>query len=1075
MQRFLRLVFCTGLLLVSATVFAQPSLEKMQRKLAVEKQNTARSFYKFELNAKMRTQAGLLLSPDMAVQKNNLQTWLADKLALRQGTDAFMQRQQATDYAGTKISKLQQFYKGIKVEHGVISAVDINNRVRLLQMEFYPVPNDLPAAPVLNEDAALQKAIRFVGARQYVWEASTDNNPDYEKPVGELVIVEDIFNDIGKMCLAYKFNIFASEPLSRAYIYVDAITGKVVFKDAIIKHLSNERKSFARSNRTSFPEINKYSKTLNQSQPDKTSGLISRPTIKGTSNDFGTADTRYSGQVFLIGDSVGPGNYRLYETLAGDSTKIHTLNAQNNVMPLPANSLIEFSDNNNVWSAAEYAVGTNDAMLDAHWGAEQVVSYWWNIHGRKSYDNNRGILFNVCHYNAAYNNAFWNGKAMFYGDGSGIGGFDAVVSLDVAGHEIGHAICEKTAALVYARESGGLNEGFSDIWGACIDNYVQPTISPLTKSPFQIGDEIMLNGRPALRDMSNPKSEKQPDTYKDIANFWKDVSVEGCPVPLDANDQCGVHINSGVLNKWFYLITKGGNGTNGNGFNYQVDSMGFLKTEKIAYYTEMILTPNSGYEAARIASLNAVAILGASANGVGITGADSANIIKAWKAVGVLSDTIYNISNTPIFSTNDFKSIGVGQYGYVWAGTANNGLYKYDGKTWQKAPVLTNHNIADIKPDWQGGIWIGQYGRTGAQAITGGIDYFPDTSFTNTHHWGSFDGVPTRNVRSIFINNDTSRTTDPLLTKLDTFRRVWCAAMADITAGISRPGYVGRGRQNGVDTPFRKIVNGMDVNNGLVQTIGGYRKEVWAFAPNNFGHSQLLRYNVADTSFIGYVDETNSTLPAGFTAKAIYFDSVGKKWWIGMLNGGVYIYDIINPGWTQINFTTIFPAGTFINNNAITGDIRGNIYIGTTNGYVFFGSPNSSVILNPNDSTQYKRFTTIDGLPSNNVKAIAVDYRAARLLLATDNGIAFRYILCSECINTGPVYTLFPGNWNTPSIWNTGEVPGLNSNVIIKHNVVVTEDANCNSLKVEGMGKVTVNAGVKLNIEGVSYIATSDH
>ena len=1074
-----RISFVLILIYVGLPAFAQPSLERMQRKLSAEKQNTLQSFYKFEINSKIPTQAGILFSPDMAVQKTSLLPWLADKLALRQGTDAFLQSGQPTNYAGSQVSKLQQYYKGIKVEHGVISEVDVNSRVRLLQMEFYPIPDNFTTVPVLTQDAALQKAMLFVGAQKYMWQGYSGKEADYQKPSGELVIVEDIFNELGKMCLAYKFNVFAAEPLSRQYVYVNVLTGKIVFLDAIIKHLTKEKNNFAgyphqqntvndknssRISSSQLPALNKIDK-LNPEKPTKV-----------IANDFATADTRYSGQVFMATDSVSPGNYRLFETGVGSNTSIHTVDAQNNAQPFPPNSVIEFSDNDNNWSAAEYNFGTNNAMLDAHWGIEQVVGYWWSVHGRKSYDNNDGQLINVCHYKAAYDNAFWNGTAMFYGDGSGVGGFDAVVSLDVMGHELGHAVCQKTSNLVYQREAGGLNEGFSDIWGACIDHYAEPTIAPLKKKPFQIGDEIMLNGRPALRDMAKPRSERQPDTYLDEAHFWKKTTIEGCPRPVDStNDNCGVHTNSGVLNKWFYLITKGDTGTNGYGFRYQVDSMGFAKTEKIAYYTEMILTPNSGYEAARIASLNAIVILAASANGVGITAADTINIIKAWKAVGVLSDSIYNMTNTPIFSTNDFKSIGVGKNGCIWAGTANNGLYKYDGKRWQKAPVLTNHNIADIKPDWDGGIWIGQYGRTGAQAITGGIDYFPDSSFTNTRHWGSFDGLPTRNVRSIFINNDTSKTVDPQLSKLDTFRRVWCAAMADITAGVSRPGYVARGRQMGVDTPFRKIVNGTDANNGLVQTIGGYSKEVWAFAPNNFNRSQLLRYKVSDTSFIGFVDSTNSTLPAGFNAKAIYFDAVGKKWWIGMLTGGVYIYDIVTPGWKQINFPTIFPGGTIINNNAITSDTRGNIYIGTTNGYVFFGSPNSSVVLNPDDSTQYKRYTTADGLPSNNVKAIAVDYRTARILLATDNGIAFRYLLCKECISKGPVYSAFPGNWNNPAIWASGQIPGLNSNVIVRHNIVVTQNANCNTLKVEGTGKITVNAGVSLNIEGVDYIATGIH
>ncbi len=1073
MASFLRSLLAAVLFFVMVPSFAQPSLAKMQQKLTAEKLPSPKSFYKFDINSKLPTQAGLLFSPDLSLQKSNLQTWLSGKLDLRQGIDALTEGGQPTAYAGTTISKLQQYYKGIKVEHGIVSAVAINNKVSLLQLEFYPIPSDVSSGPLLTEEAALQKAALFVGAEKYVWDGYKGKDADFQKPKGELVIVEDIFNDIGKMCLAYKFNIYASIPLSRNLVYVNAVSGKVVFSDAIIKHAVNDRKGFVDNETNRKKPAGNYSgNTVSKfTNSEIIAEAIANTHTTGLGFFQGDAYTKYSGTQQIQTEKIAANLYRLRDSGRGHDTRVETYNATHDTEPFDAGRVRDITDADNDWSAGEYLADTTNGAFDAHWAAEQVVDYWWAIHGRKSYDNNDGVLKGYYHYDVRYDNAFWNGTGMYYGDGTTTGNkYNTWVSLDICGHEIGHAVCEKTAGLVYQRESGALNEGFSDIWGACIEHYAETQFS-LVKKPFLFGEEIMENGKEALRNMRYPRSPQASsqcaDTYKVPASGWQDVSYEGCPSSVTGYDHCGVHFNSGVLNRWFYLLIMGGDSTNGNNYHYTVSRIGFDSTEKLAFFTEQILTPNSGYEAARIASINAARILG--------WNADIANILEAWKAVGVFSDSLYNIANTPIFVSHDFKSIGVGKYGCVWAGTANNGLYKFDGKTWQKAPVLTNHNIADIKTDWNGGIWIGQYGRTGAQAITGGIDYFADSSFTN-RHWGSFNGLPTRNVRSIFVNNDTSLAIDPLLTKIDTFRRVWCAAMSDITAGVSRPGYVARGKQGvGLDTPFNMIALGTDVNNGLVQTIGGYNKEVWAFAPNNFGHNQILRYKVSDTSFIGYVDETNSTLPAGFTAKAIYFDTAYKKWWVGMLSGGVYVYDIVNPGWTQINFPTIFPSGTIINNNAITGDKRGNIYIGTTNGYVFYGSPNAAVKLKPDSLPLYKRFTMADGLPSNNVKSICVDYRGARILLATDSGIVFKYTLCNECINSGPVYTDRSGNWNNPAIWSTAAVPGLNANVIVRHPVVVTEDANCNSLKLQGAGNVTVNSGVLLNVEGVSYIATGRH
>jgi len=648
---------------------------------------------------------------------------------------------------------------------------------------------------------------------------------------------------------------------------------------------------------------------------------------------------------------------------------------------------------------------------------------------------------------------------MFYGDGSGApSGFKTFVSLDVCGHELGHAICDKTAGLVYQRESGALNEGFSDIWAACIDNYVSPVIIPLIKNPWLFAEEIEARaGHIALRSMANPLLEDQPDTYKNVANNWRDATIEGCPVPgSTTNDYCGVHYNSGVLNKWFYLLTAGGSSVNGNGYAYNIAAMGFAKTEKLAYFTEQILTPNCGYESAMIASINAASILGYAA--------DLPNILEAWKAVGVFADTLYNTTTTPVFATNQFTSVAVGKNGYIWAGTANNGLYKYDGKTWQKAPSLLNNNIAHIKADRFGGIWIAQFGRTGAQALSGGINYFPDTSFTGSQ-FSTAQGVPTRNVRSIFVS-------DALPGEI--YRNVWAAAFADITGAVTRAGAVTRGRAIPVIAPdyFSKIAAGVDPNNGFCQTIGGSHSQVWVYAGSNFGHSQLLRYNANDNSFLGFIDETNSILPAGFTARAIYYDNVYKRWWVGMSSGGVYVFNTLTDTWSQVNFPTIFPAGTLVNNNAITGDRRGNIHIGTSNGYVFFGTSNANATLKTDSLALYKRFTTADGLPTSNVRGIALDQNAARIILATDNGIVFRYNLCMSCINTGPVYTNLPGPWNSAATWSSNEVPGVNSNVVVRHPITITGDANCNSLQVVSPGSISVAPGARLIIEGVTVDMT---
>ena len=96
-----------------------------------------------------------------------------------------------------------------------------------------------------------------------------------------------------------------------------------------------------------------------------------------------------------------------------------------------------------------------------------------------------------------------------------------------------------------------------------------------------------------------------------------------------------------------------------------------------------------------------------------------------------------------------------------------------------------------------------------------------------------------------------------------------------------------------------------------------------------------------------------------------------------------------------------------------------------------------------------------------------MDERSSRLLLATDNGIVFKYNKCLSCINAKPVTTIFPGNWDDPTIWSNGKVPDAKTMVVVKHPLTVTKNGSCMNLKVTGPGGiVTINTGIDLKIAG---------
>ncbi len=275
------------------------------------------------------------------------------------------------------------------------------------------------------------------------------------------------------MELAYKFAIYATEPLRYDYIYVSAQTGEIILDNPIIKHVN------------------------------------------------GTAGTRYSGSRNIATSNIAGSNYVLRDS--GGNYNIATYNLKRGTNYTNA---VDFSDDDNNWTSGEYNNSNFDnEALDAHWGAMMTLDYWRTVHNRSSFDNKGTRIKSYVHYANLYANAFWDGYEMTYGDGDGAS-MSPLTSVDICGHELGHGVCQYTANLIYSYESGAINEGFSDIWGACIKKFADPS-----KNTWLMGDEISSTGNP-IRSMSNPKSQRQPDTYKGV-NWY-----------TGSGDNGGVHYNS---------------------------------------------------------------------------------------------------------------------------------------------------------------------------------------------------------------------------------------------------------------------------------------------------------------------------------------------------------------------------------------------------------------------------------------------------------------------------------------------------------------------------------------------------
>lgn len=191
-----------------------------------------------------------------------------------------------------------------------------------------------------------------------------------------------------------------------------------------------------------------------------------------TINFPGTAQTQYSGTRNIVTDApTAAGPFRLQETRGANNVLIRTRN-MNHRQDL--SWVTDFTDNDNNWIVAEH--GVNRAAFDAHWGAETVFDYWWNVHNRNSINGSEMAVESYVHWDVPDDpndfNARWYQNSVRYGDG--IGGTNPLTSLDICAHELGHGIDQYTGDLLYERESGALDEGFADIWGTCVEAWAKP-------------------------------------------------------------------------------------------------------------------------------------------------------------------------------------------------------------------------------------------------------------------------------------------------------------------------------------------------------------------------------------------------------------------------------------------------------------------------------------------------------------------------------------------------------------------------------------------------------------------------
>ena len=256
--------------------------------------------------------------------------------------------------------------------------------------------------------------------------------------------------------------------------------------------------------------------------------------------------------------------------------------------------------------------------VDAAYHAQKGLEYFRVVHGRNGLDGRGSPVVVVTHDTALGDNAAYRAwsKEIHFGDGT-VGGafYPWTLSFDIVVHELAHGVIAATSGLVYAAESGALNESFADVMGVSAAHWL-PELRE--KADMRVGRLIHKNGQ-GIRDLAAPRIFQQPDYM---------AGPIPCKGPADmANDNCGVHYYSGIPNKAFALMTIGG----GLGYYQVPKALGFEATRYIWFRAMTSLrNPRASFREAAMAQTFEA----------GLLGRDSLTSVGcAWMAVGVLTPT----------------------------------------------------------------------------------------------------------------------------------------------------------------------------------------------------------------------------------------------------------------------------------------------------------------------------------------------------------------------------------------------------------------------------------------------------
>lgn len=463
---------------------------------------------------------------------------MKNTLKIENPAEEFVVRKQQVDLNGVSHLRMQQKFKGVPVFASEVIVHVKEGQVDFFNGRYYPTPDLATTSPSIKEVKAIEIVRQEVAKITTLKELTAIDKqflPEGKQFKSQLVIYH-IDGKADKAHLAWQITTFPN--ISDRYEYfVDAQSGDVLH---FIKNSCKLFHDHAHGACSAAVHLDEKS----SSQEIEEDKLLGKETATAVDlNNQNRLINVYSvGTTYYMIDASRNMHDAQNAALSNFPNEpagcIWTLDA-GNTSPQGNFDYDHVKSFNNSWN--------DRTSVSAHYNGGVAYEYFENVHNRNSINGSGGniiSLINVADENGQdMDNAFWNGAAMFYGNGAQA--FDAPLAkaLDVAGHEMSHGVIQATANLTYQNQEGALNESFADIFGAMMD-----------RDDWQIGEEVSNSSifpSGTMRDMQDPNNGgNSNDFYWQPKHMDEFVNLPNTP----QGDYGGVHINSGIPNHAYYLF-----------------------------------------------------------------------------------------------------------------------------------------------------------------------------------------------------------------------------------------------------------------------------------------------------------------------------------------------------------------------------------------------------------------------------------------------------------------------------------------------------------------------------------------